>query len=78
MNTQSPYRTVKQFVAENPAFTTGGLRFEIFNREINGLAKSGAILRRGRRVLSHAPRYFKWLDMQNGVNTDSADPNLAA
>ncbi|MEW8253848.1 MAG: hypothetical protein AB2747_05820 [Candidatus Thiodiazotropha taylori] len=63
----SPYRTIKQFVNENQAFSEGGLRWEIFNEATNGLRESGAILRNGRKVLIHVPRYFRWLDSKNGV-----------
>jgi len=43
--------TVNQFSTKHPAFTNGGLRALIFNEESNGLAKSGAIVRIGRKVL---------------------------
>lgn len=59
--------TVKQFADANPAFTEAGLRWQIFNESTNGLAKSGAILRRGRRVYIDVDRYFAWLDQANGV-----------
>lgn len=59
--------TVKQFADANPAFTEAGLRWQIFNEGTNGLAKSGAILRRGRRVYIDTDRYFEWLDKANGV-----------
>lgn len=42
------FKTVKQFVAENPAFTIGGMRNYIFLEEVNGLKSSGAIKRIGR------------------------------
>lgn len=74
----SPYRTVKQFVQENRAFSEGGIRFEIFHEEINGLKESGAILRNGRKVLIHVPRYFRWLDQRNGIDTNSIDSDVAA
>lgn len=57
--------TVKQFCVRNPAFTEGGVRWQIFNEETNGLAKSGAIIRMGRRVLIDEDRFFDWLDRQN-------------
>lgn len=74
----SPFRTVKQFTEENPAFTEGGIRFEIFNEETNGLKKAGAIVRNGRKVLIHVPRYFRWLDRKNGINTNSVDSTIEA
>ena len=57
--------TVKQFCVRNPAFTEGGVRWQIFNEANNGLAKSGAIIRMGRRVLIDEDRFFDWLDKQN-------------
>lgn len=44
--------------------TEGGLRWEIFNEKNNGLAESGAIIRRGRKVMIDTDRYFKWLYSQ--------------
>ena len=64
--------TVNQFVEKNPAFTHGGVRWQIFNEDSNGLAESGAVLRNGRRVLIDEDRYFRWLDEQNGIRTDAA------
>ena len=57
--------TVRQFAEKHPAFPQGGLRWEIFNEETNGLAESGAIIRRGRKVLIDEDRYFAHLDRQN-------------
>lgn len=53
--------TVKQFCEKHPAFPIGGLRHKIFHEHSNGLAKSGAIIRSGRRVLIHEQNFFKWL-----------------
>lgn len=53
--------TVNQFCEKHPAFTHGGLRDRIFHAESNGLKKSGAILRNGRRVLIDEERFFNWL-----------------
>jgi hypothetical protein len=55
------YSTVKQFIEKYPVFTTGGLRSWIFNEHSNGLAKSGAIVRIGRKILIHEPKFFKWV-----------------
>ena len=65
MTTQTVYKTVKQFCQENPAFTTGGVRFFIFNEHQNGLAKSGAIVRIGRKVLINEAKFFAWVESQN-------------
>ena len=57
--------TVKQFPTKHPAFTTGGLRSLIFNEHTNGLAKSGAIVRIGRKVLIDEAKFFAWIEAQN-------------
>ena len=57
--------TVNQFTAKQPAFTIGGLRSLIFNEKSNGLAKSGAIVRIGRKVLIDETRFFAWVESQN-------------
>ncbi len=58
-------KTVNQLVADNPAFTPGGLRWDILNAEKNGLAAKGAILRKGRRVYLDEDLYFEWLREQS-------------
>lgn len=60
--------TVKQFAEQNPAFTVGGLRWEIFNADENGLKESGAIIRRGRKILIDAERYFAWIYSANQLS----------
>ena len=59
------YFTVQQFTAKHPAFPLGTLRHQIFYENTNGLKKSGAILRNGRRVLIREDKYFAWLEAQN-------------
>ncbi|HBA67249.1 MAG TPA: hypothetical protein DCZ48_13930 [Methylococcaceae bacterium] len=59
------YLTVRQFCNENPAFREGGVRSLIFNEHENGLAKAEAIVRLGRKVLIHVPRWFAWVESQN-------------
>lgn len=61
------YLTVQQFSKKHPAFPVGTLRHQIFYEETNGLKKSGAIVRNGRRVLINEPKYFAWLESQNEV-----------
>lgn len=56
------YLTVNQFCEKHPAFKVGGLRFQIFNEDKNGLKKSGAIIRNGRKVLINEFKYFAWLE----------------
>ncbi len=65
MQTAWLYLTVQQFSKKHPAFPVGTLRHQIFNEETNGLKKSGAIIRNGRRVLINEPKYFAWLESQN-------------
>ena len=59
------YLTINQFTAKHPAFTLGGLRSLIFNEHQNGLAKSGAIVRIGRKVLIDQNLFFAWVQSQN-------------
>jgi len=49
----------------NYKYSFGGIRHRIFNEETNGLKKSGAILRNGRRVLINEEKFFSWLEDQN-------------
>ena len=64
MNQSQSYLTVQQFSEKFPAFPHGGLRWQIFNEEINGLKKSGAILRIGRKILINVDKYFDWIESQ--------------
>jgi hypothetical protein len=57
--------TVKQFSEKQPAFPQGGLRSIIFNEHKNGLAKSGAIARMGRKILIDESKFFAWIQEQN-------------
>ncbi|MDD5273359.1 MAG: hypothetical protein PHU14_11635 [Methylovulum sp.] len=59
------YSTVKQFSKRHPAFPEGGMRHKIFNEDTNGLKKSGAIVRNGRKVLINEQKFFAWLEAQN-------------
>ena len=59
------YSTVNQFTAKHPAFTKGGLRALIFNENSNGLAKFGAVVRIGRKVLIDETKFFVWVESQN-------------
>lgn len=55
-------RTIDQFCQEHPWSTPGGIRFQVFHAEENGLSESGAIVRIGRRVLINVPKYFGWVE----------------
>lgn len=59
--------TVKQLCQQQPALTEGGIRWDLHNRNSNGLAKSGTIIRRGRRILLDPARYLSWLESRSGV-----------
>ncbi|MEO1942838.1 MAG: hypothetical protein ABGY11_00925 [Candidatus Thioglobus sp.] len=59
------YSTVNQFCERHPAFPLGGVRHNIFHEKTNGLAKIGAIVRNGRRVLINEEKFFEWLEAQN-------------
>ncbi len=56
--------TVDQIVEKVPAVTNGGLRWMIFNREANGLAESGALLKVGKRRYIDLPKFLDWLRSQ--------------
>jgi hypothetical protein len=59
-------RRPNQFLKERPELSPGGLRWQIFNSENNGLDKAGAILRvrstpGGKPiVLIDVPKYDAW------------------
>jgi hypothetical protein len=54
--------TVSQFCVKHGFITQGGLRFQIFNADNNGLASFSAIVRMGRKVLIDESCYFKWVE----------------
>jgi hypothetical protein len=56
--------TVNLFADKYPAFSVGGLRWQIFNSASNGLDVSGSIVRLGKRVLIDEEKYFQWIDGQ--------------
>lgn len=54
--------TVKTLAEKHPGvIREGGLRWEIFNKDTNGLAESRAIIKHGGKILIDADRYFDWL-----------------
>ncbi len=59
------YLTVTQFIEKHIAFKNGGIRALIFNEYSNGLAKSGAIVRIGRKTLIDETKFFTWIESQN-------------
>jgi len=56
------YLTVNQFVLINEFVTLGGLRDLIFKEHQNGLAKAGAIVRLGRKVLIDEAAFYAWIE----------------
>lgn len=62
---EQTYFSVKQYAQKEPAFTESSLRAIIFNEHSNNLAKSGAIIRVGRKVLLHGIKFPQWLEAQN-------------
>lgn len=62
--------TVQSLVRKNPdVLKEGGIRWQIFNEDTNGLKESGAIMRVGngkrKKVLIDTDKYFQWLCSQN-------------
>ena len=53
--------TVNQLAEKHQALTQGGIRWDIFNEDENGLKESGAIMRHGRKVLIDEALYFSWI-----------------
>jgi len=53
---------IKSFCARYPDLVTEPqIRWQIFNREINGLSESGAIVKKGGRWVVVVPRYRDWI-----------------
>lgn len=65
--------TIRQFCEQNPAFTQGGIRFLIFNKQQNGFDK--CMVRVGRKILINVSAFFLWLDEKNGGNKLSINSN---
>lgn len=64
--------TVNQFVSLHPWVTRGGLRSQIFHGATNGLSRSGAIIRSGKKILIDAERYIQWLEVTSGSDSGAA------
>ncbi len=63
-------KTISQFSHEYPAFPEGGIRWQIFNQDKNGLKESGAVVRIGRKVLLDTDKYFSWIKQQQDKEFD--------
>ena len=59
--------TPRQLAAQQPGLSIGGIRWDLFNRDKNGLAASGAVLNRGRNLLIDPERYLSWLESSREV-----------
>lgn len=66
------YYTVLQFCELHKAFSVGGIRHLIFHESSNGLEKSGAIVRMGRKILINEQKFFSWLESQNKQGVHNA------
>jgi hypothetical protein len=53
------------FPSIEPGFTEGSLRWLLFNRDDNGLSKSGAVVKLGRRVFIVPKRFRAWAHAGN-------------
>lgn len=53
--------SVRQLSDKHPGFSEPSLRWIIHNAHENGLQKSGALLRNGRRVLIDEAKFLEWL-----------------
>jgi hypothetical protein len=51
--------------AINNVVTIGGVRYDLFERDKNGLADSGALVFRGRRILIFPSRYVRWMEARS-------------
>lgn len=60
--------TVKQLVAQQPALNEGGVRWDLFNRHKNGLAASGAVIQKGRKLMIDPERYLGWIEGGAGAD----------
>lgn len=64
--------TVGKFAAQSP-FTEHQLRWWLFNRDRNGLADAGAVVRLGRRIYIDVNRFDQWIEAQNGAPASVRD-----
>jgi hypothetical protein len=69
--------TVRQLAESQPALTEGGIRWQIFNKDFNGLAHSGALVRVGARVLIDPDKYLGWLRTNPRISPPGAKPGNA-
>lgn len=53
--------SVADLVRQHPAFTDASIRWLLFKADENGLSRSGAVCRVGRRVLIDEPKFIEWI-----------------
>ena len=56
--------TVTKLAEKHDGITEQSIRWAIFNAKKNGLHESGAVVRKGRRILLVEERYLKWLGIR--------------
>lgn len=66
------YYTVREMAEVEEDLTYGAIRTDLFHRRSNGLEESGAVIRRGRRLLLHGARYLDWLDRRGRERSGQA------
>lgn len=70
--------SVAQLAASIPGVTVGGVRWDLWNADSNGLAESGAIIRRGGRILIIRERYLTWLAGRKDVRSERIAAAISA
>jgi hypothetical protein len=56
------FASIKQLAQQEPVFTEAGLRHYIFHGDKNGLNKSGAISRLGKKVVINVDKFMAWVE----------------
>lgn len=61
---------VNQFAEKHSdkGITPGGLRWQIFNENNNGLSDAKAIIRKGRTVWINEDAYFEWMQQGGAIS----------
>ena len=60
--------TVQQYVATHPYYSMSSFRWILFGRHTNGLAKAGAVIKIGKKILIDSEMVEKWEDSQREVS----------
>lgn len=59
--------TVQQYVDAHPYYSMASFRWILFSRHTNGLAKAGAVIKIGKKILIDSDRVAAWEDSQREV-----------